>query len=270
MKKRKARRSATRKKKPGATKRRTAAKRRKAKSPRRAPKKARKATKAKRPAPRAKKSRTKSRAKPRTKSTKRTRVKARTKAARRTRPASPARKPKPRKPRVDRTKRALRAASAARPRPAEEALPRALAVPGPWERLAPRVAAQLEARGWSSPDPAVVEAIAAVAAGYRKGPAADPPFPSPFDADDVVADAFVDFYWMGSRDPAPDRRERLPEVRAMVQANLALLGLGQTSATARDTIAWIVHGVWRPGFDEIARLHALPGYLVPRYRDGLE
>ena len=116
----------------------------------------------------------------------------------------------------------------------------------------------------------MVEAIAAVAAGYRKGPAADPPFPSPFDADDLVADAFVDFYWMGSRDPAPDRRERLPEVRAMVQANLVLLGLGQTSATARDTIAWIALGVWRPGFEEITRLHALPSYLVPRYRDGLE
>jgi len=243
-----------RRNKPSVTKRRTATKRKKPRTPKRAAKKARrvkkprKAAKPRKPAARAKR--------------------ATVKAAGRTRPASTARKPRP--TRVDRTKRALRAASAARPLPAEEALPRALAVPGPWERLAPRVAAQLEARGWSGPDPAVVEAIAAVAAGYRKGPAADPPFPSPFDADDVVADAFVDFYWTGSRDPAPDRRERLPEVRAMVQANLALLGLGQTAATARDAIAWITLGIWRPGFEEITRLHALPSYLVPRYRDGLE
>lgn len=171
---------------------------------------------------------------------------------------------------MDRTKRAVRPASAARPLPAEKALPFALAVPGAWEKLAPRVAGQLEARGWSSPDPAVVEATAAVAAGYRKGPAADPPFPTAFDADTAVADAFVDFYWMGSRSPGPDRRSRLPEVRAMVDANLTQLGPGQTPATARDTIAWIALGVWRPGLEEITRLHALPGFVVPWYRAGLE
>jgi hypothetical protein len=174
-----------------------------------------------------------------------------------------------RKPRVDRTKRAVRPAAAARPLAAEEALPRALAAPGAWERLAPRVAGQLEARGWSSPDPEAVTAIAAVAAGYREGPAADPPFPTAFDADATVADAFVDFFWTGSRSPGPDRRSRLPEVRAMVDSSVVQLGLGQTPATARDTIAWIALGVWRPGLEEITRLHALPGFLVPWYRAGL-
>ena len=71
---------------------------------------------------------------------------------------------------------------------------------------------------------------AAIAAGYRTGPAADPPFPTAFDADSLVADAFVDFYWTGSHSPGPDRRS---------------------------------------GLEEITRLHALPGFIVPWYRAGL-
>jgi len=191
------------------------------------------------------------------------------KPARRGRTGSAARRA--RKPRVDRTKRAVRPAAAARPLAAEEALPRAFAAPpGAWGRLAPRVAGQLEARGWGSPDPEAVTAIAAVAAGYRQGPAADPPFPTAFDADAAVADQFVDFFWTGSRSPGPDQRSRLPEVRAMVDSSLVQLGVAQTPAIARDAIAWIALGVWRPGLEEIARLYALPGFLVPWYRAGLE
>ena len=175
---------------------------------------------------------------------------------------------KQRKPAVDRTRRAVRPAAAARPLAAAEPA-RDLAPAGGWERLAPRVAAQLEARGWSNPDPDVVSTIAAIAAGYRMGPAADPPFPTAFDADSLVADAFVDFYWTGSRSPGPDRRSRLPEVRAMVDSSIAQLGPAQASATARETIAWIALGVWRPGLEEITRLHALPAFIVPWYRAGL-
>ena len=176
---------------------------------------------------------------------------------------------KQRKPAVDRTRRAVRPAAAARPLAAAAAPARDLAPAGGWERLAPRVAAQIEARGWSNPDPEGVSTIAAIAAGYRMGPAADPPFPTAVDSDSLVADGFVDFYWTGSRSPGPDRRSRLPEVRAMVDASIAQLGPVQASATARDTIAWIALGVWRPGFEEITRLHALPGFIVPWYRAGL-
>ena len=175
---------------------------------------------------------------------------------------------KQRKPAVDRTRRAVRPAAAARPLAAAEPA-RDLAPAGGWERLAPRVAAQLEARGWSNPDPDVVSTIAAIAAGYRMGPAADPPFPTAFDADSLVADAFADFYWTGSRSPGPDRRSRLPEVRAMVDSRIAQLGPAQASATARETIAWIALGVWRPGLEEITRLYALSGFIVPWYREGL-
>jgi len=114
-----------------------------------------------------------------------------------------------------------------------------------------------------------VSTTAAIAAGYRTGPAADPPFPTAFDADSLVADAFVDFYWTGSHSPGPDRRSRLPEVRAMVDSSIAQLGPAQASATARETIGWIALGVWRPGLEEITRLHALPGFIVPWYRAGL-
>jgi hypothetical protein len=175
---------------------------------------------------------------------------------------------KQRKPGVDRTRHAVRPAATARPRAATAAPQRDLA-PAGWERLAPRVAAQLEARAWSNPDPDVVSTIAAVAAGYRTGPAAGPPFPTAFDADSLVTDAFVDFYWTGSRSPGADRRSRLPEVRAMVDSSIAQLGPAEASATARETIAWIALGVWRPGLEEITRLHALSGFIVPWYREGL-
>ena len=42
-----------------------------------------------------------------------------------------------------------------------------------------------------------------------------------------------------------------------------------TPRTARETIAWIALGVWRPGLEEITRLHALPGFIVPWYGAGL-
>src|SRR5262245_5033742 len=197
---------------------------------------------------------------------------ARKKAARKRTVKKPSRarstRAKQRKPAVDRTRRVVRPAAAARPL-AAAAPARDLAPAGGWERLAPRVAAQLETRGWSNPDPDVVSTIAAIAAGHRMGPAADPPFPTAFDADSLVADAFVDFYWTGSRSPGPDRRSRLPEVRAMVDSRIAQLGPPQASATARETIAWIALGVWRPGLEEITRLHALPAFIVPWYRAGL-
>jgi hypothetical protein len=178
--------------------------------------------------------------------------------------------PRPRKGGGKRTKRAVRPAATARPRVAERALRRGLAARGAWERLAPRVAAQLEARGWSGPDPEVVATIAAVAGGYRLGPAADPGFPIFIDADAAAADGFVDLFWTGSRSPGPDRRSRLRTVRATVEANLAQLGLGRVADGVRDTLAWLALGIWRPGLDEIARLHALAGFLVPWYRAGLQ
>jgi hypothetical protein len=117
----------------------------------------------------------------------------------------------------------------------------------------------------------VVSTIAAVAAGYRTGPTADPPFPTAFDAESLVVDAFVDFYWTGSRSPGPDRRSRLPEVRARVDSSIAQLGPAQvSSATARETIAWIALGVWRPGLEESTRLHELSGFIGPWYRAGLQ
>jgi hypothetical protein len=199
--------------------------------------------------------------------TKRPRAKAR-KAGTKARAGKRSRAPKAPERSGTRTKRAVRPAAKARLRGAETARRRELAARGAWEQLAPRVAAQLEARGWSGPDPEVVATIAAVAAGYRLGPAADPGFPIFIDADATAADGFVDRFWTGSRSPGPDRRSRLRTVRATVDANLAQLGLGRAPDGVRDTLAWIALGIWRPALDEIARLHALAGFLVPWYRAG--
>jgi hypothetical protein len=203
--------------------------------------------------------------------------------------AKPAKKPKTRvkakasartkvakKPRATAKKPASRAKSprsaprtAGRRAPARRVLAReTVGLAGPWARFAPRVAAQLITRGLDTPDPDVVGAIAAVSAGYRQGPAADPPFPTAVDADDMVADSFVDLYWTGSRSPGPDRRSRLPIVRQTVNFGLEQMGLSARDA-ARDTIAWIILGVWRPGLDEIAKLNGLAVSVVPWYRAGL-
>ncbi len=173
-----------------------------------------------------------------------------------------------RKRRVVGAWRAVQPAAAARPRTARAAIPEAFAAVGAWQRIAPHVAARLRARGWDDPDPDVVRTIAALAAGYRKGPAADPPFATAVDGDAAVADAFIDFYSMGARSPAPERRARLSIVRRTVSFNLRQFGIA-ASNLARDTLARIALGIWRPGLDEIARLNGLASFLVPWYRAGL-
>jgi hypothetical protein len=41
------------------------------------------------------------------------------------------------------------------------------------------------------------------------------------------------------------------------------------SDAGRDTLAWIALGVWRPGLDEVSKLNALDGFVVPWYGAGL-
>jgi hypothetical protein len=154
----------------------------------------------------------------------------------------------------------------ARQRP-RAAIPEAAAIGGRWSRIGPHVTRALRAGGWANPDPEVVRTIAAVTAGYRQGPASDP-FPTTFDGDGAVADAFIRFYSLGTRSPGPDRRSRQPIVRRTVTFNLRQLGI-EASRTVRDTLAAIALGVWRPGLDEVARLNGLASFLVPWYRTGL-
>jgi len=54
------------------------------------------------------------------------------------------------------------------------------------KRLIPLVSTELTRRGLNRPDPEVVRTIAAVSAGYRTGPASDPPFPTAGDIDKPV------------------------------------------------------------------------------------
>src|SRR5262249_1028362 len=104
------------------------------------------------------------------------------------------------------------------PPPRARARPRgARARTPPPTRGAPRAGGGVAPRAAARPAP-------------RGGRAPDPPFPTAFDADSLVADAFVDFYWTGSHSPGPDRRSRLPEVRAMVDSSVAQLGPAQASA----------------------------------------
>jgi hypothetical protein len=135
-------------------------------------------------------------------------------------------------------------------------------------RLVPHVAAALRGRGYDAPDVAIVETIAAVGAGYRKGPASDPPFRVAVDADPEVARELVNRYVEGERPATLDLTMHRPTTRATVDFTLEQLGLGDTGETERATLTSLSLGSWDPARDEVARRNAIPGFFVRWYRDG--
>jgi hypothetical protein len=135
--------------------------------------------------------------------------------------------------------------------------------------LAAHVATALRSAGYDPPDPRVVDTIAAVGAGYRKGPAPDPPFPIAIDLDAEVANELVDRFAQGDRSPLLDRTIHRPTVRATVDYNLEQLGLPRVGEVVRATLTSLCLGSWDPATDEVARRNALAGFFVRWYRDGL-
>jgi hypothetical protein len=135
-------------------------------------------------------------------------------------------------------------------------------------RLVPFVEPELRKRLGATPDPEVVEALATAGAGYRKGPGADPPIDVPVNADEAVAEGFVERYWIGRNPSDPDRREERPEAEIWAGFNLQQLGLGRVGATIRAALAALALGVWNP-LSERNSWKPLVDYMVARYRDGL-
>jgi hypothetical protein len=201
-----------------------------------------------------------------------TRRKVATRRKVRTRPKARKTRPKAAK----RRKPTVRGRRIAGARPARVERPRAAAATRgafpaaapPPSHLADLIAAALVREG-ASPSPDVVETIAAVGAGYRKGPAADSPFGPSMDIDAEVAPELVHRFVAGDDGAILDRRMHRPQVRATVDMNLAQLGLGTTGETARATLTSLTLGSWDPGTDEVARRDALAGFIVRWYRDGL-
>ena len=134
--------------------------------------------------------------------------------------------------------------------------------------LAADVTATLHGRGDAFPDPDVVEAIATVCAGYRKGPGSDSPLGIPFDADREVAREFVDRFLKGAPRAMPDREMHRGTVRATVDGNLEQAGLTDVGEMARATLTSLCLGAWEPGFDEHARRNAIAGFMVRWYEAG--
>jgi hypothetical protein len=193
---------------------------------------------------------------------KRRKVRATPKARKTTAKAAKRRKPTARGRRIA----GARPARVIRPQAATRgAFPAAAAPPS---HLADLVAAALVREG-ASPSPDVVETIAAVGAGYRKGPAADSPFGPSMDIDAEVAPELVHRFVAGDEGAVLDRRMHRPTVRATVDMNLEQIGLGGTGEAARETLTSLALGSWDPATDEVARRNALAGFIVRWYRDGL-
>jgi len=138
---------------------------------------------------------------------------------------------------------------------------------GTLEHLTVLVAAALRREGYE-PDADVVQTLAAVGAGYRKGPASDPPFLSAIDIDAEFAPELVQRYATGDRATLLDLRVHRPQVRATVDFNLDQLDLGSTGEVARETLTSLCLGSWDPTADEVAERQAIAGPVVSWYRAG--
>ncbi len=190
-------------------------------------------------------------------------AKRRTTRAKKSASASRARQ-RPRKKRTLAPKRRLTRARAAAPRAPLASVTEIAAETG----LAAGVAAALRGRG-HSPDPEAVEAIAAVCAGYRKGPGADSPLAIPFDADLEVAREFVDRFLKGVPRAVLDREMHRGTVRSTVDGDLEQFGFTDVGEPARATLTSLCLGAWEPGADEHAKRNAIAGFVVRWYRAGL-
>jgi hypothetical protein len=150
---------------------------------------------------------------------------------------------------------------------APAAAPVAAPPPGSVEALGVLVEDELRRRGDDTPDAAVVHALATAAAGYREGPAADPPFDVPVDIDERVAEGFVERYWVGDRSPGPDRAgEREMTARQWVRFNLDQAGPAGTSDATVAALAAVALGAWRPNLDPLARLNVYADLVAGWYR----
>jgi hypothetical protein len=144
------------------------------------------------------------------------------------------------------------------------------AQPGSVEALIPLVEDDLGKRGEDQPDPEIVRALATAGAGYRKGPAADPPIRIPVDIDERVAEGFVEYYWAGDRSPGPDRKgERQTAARQWIRFNLEQIGPAGTSPTAIATLAAVALGIWKPNEDPLAQLNVYSDIVAGWYRAGV-
>jgi len=189
------------------------------------------------------------------------------KKSRRAKPVKRARTAKGRK--AVRPRKRAKPPAAARARSALRRAPRRAAAAGPpaGGGMAADVAAALTARGYDPLDPGVVDAITAVGAGYRKGPASDPPFGFPGNVDVLVAREFVDRYVDGDH-AVLDRAVHRPTVRATVDFNLTQLSRNDLGETGRATLTSICLGAWDPAADENAKRNAIASFVVRWYCEG--
>ena len=182
---------------------------------------------------------------------------AKVKSTKRAKPRT-ATRPKAGKPSRPRTTAAVRPARVAR------GAGRARGAAG----LGAHVATELRRRGEAAPSPDLVRTIATVGAGYRRGPATDPPWPTALDLDERVAEGLVTLYWVGDRRPGPDRRIERRTAARWVDFNLEQYDLAVGPAV-RDTLASLALGAWRPGLDMKTQVKLLVNLVVRWFRDGL-
>lgn len=202
---------------------------------------------------------------------KKTRARAKATARPRSRPKAKARK-SPAGAKVRRRKPARPKAGAAGARPTAPSIAPARFLeappPAPVDDLRTKVVRELEASGYSPPDPVVVDVVTAVAKGYREGRASAPPWLR-FEVDSALAEGWVERYETGDRSPGPDRTMHRSQVRWTVVFNLEQLGLASTTGDAeRDVIASLCLGAWNPATMTQAERDGAASFIVRWYRDG--
>jgi hypothetical protein len=140
---------------------------------------------------------------------------------------------------------------------------------GSVEALIPHIEDELRRRGEDAPDPEVVRALATAGAGYRQGPAADPPFDIPVDLDERVAEGFVERYWVGEHSPGPDRKgERETTARHWVRFNLDQVGAAGVSSATVAALAAVALGAWQPNLEPLEKLNVYADLVAGWYRAG--
>jgi hypothetical protein len=128
--------------------------------------------------------------------------------------------------------------------------------------------AQLALRDYDATLPALADVLTALAVGYGMGAGSVPDWLR-LKANQALAEGVVERYETGDRSPGLERVVHRPQVRAMVDANLELLGLAaQTDDAAREVLTAFCLGSWEPGMQTNAERDGIPSFVVPWYRDG--
>jgi len=134
----------------------------------------------------------------------------------------------------------------------------------PVDDLRTRVEIALRVRGYTPPDPVVVDVLTAIGRGYRMGPASPPPW---LNVNGPIADGVAEPFAVGDRAHDIDRSTHRITTRASVDivCNQMAPDVGEPE---RKAIASFSLGSWNPQVDTNGERNAIAGFVIPWYLAG--